>query len=104
MDGFFIFILVVVVNVILSEGISTSTGSMTLIPYTNLNGVLVVASLTVVRADQSMPGKSSTNEPLAPASIFFDPFRMTLFAASAFPFVCGRLIAENLVLIPNRAQ
>ena len=72
------------------EDIPISTRSTASDPYTKENGVCPVASLTVVRLAHRMTGSSSSQVPLIPSIFFFMPFKISLFADSTWPLVCGR--------------
>ena len=72
------------------EGMPISTGSTASDPYTKENGVCPVASLKVVRLAHKMPGSSSSQVPITPSIFFLMPFKISLFADSTWPLVCGR--------------
>jgi len=56
-------------------------------PYTGIKGVSLVALFSVVRMDQSIARSSSSHDPFASSSLFFNPFKICLLVDSTCPLV-----------------
>lgn len=76
-----------------------SIGIIASIPYVNLNGDSPVVECEVVLHAYRTCGSFSTQHPLAESNLFLNPLKITLFAASANPFVCRCLTEENFYFI-----
>src|SRR5436190_12366610 len=73
----------------LKEDICTSNGITASVPYARRNGVSPVATLWVVRYDQSIPGISSAQVPFFPSIFRLSALRIPLLADSTWPLLSG---------------
>ena len=67
----------------------TSTSIMASVPYVRLYGVSCVVVCGVHQYAHRTSSSSFVHLPFAVSNLFFNSFRRTLLAASAWPFVCG---------------
>ncbi|MCI47171.1 hypothetical protein A2U01_0068412, partial [Trifolium medium] len=72
---------------VLKDDAPVSTGNTASVPYVRRKGVSPVVECGVVRYDQSTLWSSSVHFPFASPNLLFRPRNITLFAASACPFV-----------------
>ena len=81
-----------------------STGMTASVPYVRENGVSPVDLLGVIRYAHRELGNSSAHLPLAPSSLFFNPFTMALLVVSAWQILYGCAEVEYLFLMPRSLQ
>jgi len=77
------------INCRLKVGTLTSTGIIASVSYVRLYGVSWVEDWGVHLYAQSTSSNSSGHLPFTTPSLFFSSLKMTLLAASAYPFVWG---------------
>lgn len=76
-----------------------SAGMTASAPYFRENGVSSMDLLGVVLYAQRMLGNSLAYLPLAPSSLFFKLFTITLLVVLAWPLLCGYAEVEYLFMI-----
>ena len=82
-------------------GSLTSIGSIASVLYVRLNGVSPVEVCGVHLYAHNISDNFSAHNPFALPNLFFSCPRITLFAASACPFVCGCSTEAVVDLIPK---
>ena len=82
----------------------TSAGMTASTPYVGENGVFLVDLRGVVQYAHKTLGNSSTQLPLAPSNLLFNPFKIALLTASAYQLLWGYAGVEYLFMMPRPRQ